>query len=192
MNWPMFPLVVGHSLHRPDHCVQLVQQETLFCMKNQNFEYIWSCKEKFYHFIKSFFHIQIFEVWQLLKLVLFEWTVNVWNARLHYDIHVYTRVWETRTQTPQSWLHYVTWSILFLHNRGFKGHSRHEIDQAFPLCYHILQAIKNWMVGRPGNEATLKPTEIIPGPNRFNPKTWIPVRLRQCCSMPLISAQGST
>ena len=141
-------------------------------------------KKSFIISSKASFNIQIFEVWQLLKLVLFEWTVNVWNARLHYDIHVYTRVWETRTQTPQSWLHYVTWSILFLHNRGFKGHSRHEIDQAFPFCYCILQAIKNWMVGRPGNEARLKPTEIIPGPSRFNSKTQIPVRLRQYCSMP--------
>ena len=26
--------------------------------------------------------------------------------------------------------------------------------QAFPFCFCILQAIKNWMVGRPGNEAT--------------------------------------
>ena len=27
------------------------------------------------------------------------------------------------------------------------------MDQSFPLCFCILQAIKNWMVGRPGNEA---------------------------------------
>ena len=27
------------------------------------------------------------------------------------------------------------------------------MDQSFPLCFCILQAIKNWMVGRPGKEA---------------------------------------
>ena len=29
------------------------------------------------------------------------------------------------------------------------------MDQAFPLRLCILQAIKSWMVGRPGNEATV-------------------------------------
>ena len=30
---------------------------------------------------------------------------------------------------------------------------RDKMDQAFPLCFCILQAIKNWIVGRPVNEA---------------------------------------
>ena len=34
-------------------------------------------------------------------------------------------------------------------------HSRGKIDQAFPICFCVLQAIKHWTVGRPGNEATL-------------------------------------
>ena len=33
-------------------------------------------------------------------------------------------------------------------------HSRDKIYQAFPLCFCILQVIKNWTVGRPGNEAS--------------------------------------
>ena len=32
-------------------------------------------------------------------------------------------------------------------------HSCDKMDQAFPLCFCTLQAIKNWMVRRPGNEA---------------------------------------
>ena len=41
-------------------------------------------------------------------------------------------------------------------------HSRDNIYQAFPLCFCILQAIKNWTVGRPGNEATtlVGPTQV--------------------------------
>ena len=31
-----------------------------------------------------------------------------------------------------------------------------KMDQAFPLHFCILQAIKNWTVGRPGNEAKAK------------------------------------
>ena len=34
-------------------------------------------------------------------------------------------------------------------------HSRGKISQAFPICFCVLQAIKHWTVGRPGNEATL-------------------------------------
>ena len=33
-------------------------------------------------------------------------------------------------------------------------HSHDKMDQAFPLCFCILQAIKNWTVGRTLNEAT--------------------------------------
>ena len=33
-------------------------------------------------------------------------------------------------------------------------HSRDKTDQAFPLRFCILKAIKNWTVGRPGNKAT--------------------------------------
>ena len=32
-------------------------------------------------------------------------------------------------------------------------HSHGKVDQDFPLCFCILQAFKNWTVGRPGNEA---------------------------------------
>ena len=32
-------------------------------------------------------------------------------------------------------------------------HSHDKMDQAFPLRLCIPQVIKNWMVGRPGNEA---------------------------------------
>ena len=33
------------------------------------------------------------------------------------------------------------------------GHSRDKMDQVFPLRFYILQAIKNWTVGRSGNKA---------------------------------------
>ena len=32
-----------------------------------------------------------------------------------------------------------------------------KMDQAFPLCFCILQAIKNWMGGMPGNKANVTP-----------------------------------
>ena len=35
-------------------------------------------------------------------------------------------------------------------------HSRDKLYQAFPLRFRILQAIKNWTVGRPGNKAMKK------------------------------------
>ena len=31
------------------------------------------------------------------------------------------------------------------------------MDQASPLCFCVLQAVKNWTVGRPGNEARISP-----------------------------------
>ena len=34
--------------------------------------------------------------------------------------------------------------------RQVKCHSCDKMDQAFPFCFCILQAIKNWTVGRPG------------------------------------------
>ena len=33
------------------------------------------------------------------------------------------------------------------------------MEQAFPLCFCILEAIKNWTVGRPGNEARIRARE---------------------------------
>ena len=50
-------------------------------------------------------------------------------------------------------------------NRGCLGrhwhHSHDKMDQAFPLCFCILQAIKNWMMGRPGNEASIYMFQIL-------------------------------
>ena len=39
--------------------------------------------------------------------------------------------------------------------RKTKCHSCNKMDQASPLHFCILQVIKNWMVGRPGNEANI-------------------------------------
>ena len=45
-------------------------------------------------------------------------------------------------------------SSVYLHVGRHWRHSCDKMDQAFPLRFCILQAIKNWTVGRPGNEAT--------------------------------------
>ena len=46
-----------------------------------------------------------------------------------------------RTPPPQNVIHMI----------------KRSLDQAFPLRFCILQAIKNWTVGGPGNEATVRP-----------------------------------
>ena len=48
-------------------------------------------------------------------------------------------------------------------------HSRDKIDQDYPLCVCILQAIKKWKVWRPGNEATptSHPSPIYVSMQRF-------------------------
>ena len=45
-------------------------------------------------------------------------------------------------------------------------HSCHTMDQAFPIHFCTLQAIKNWMVGKPGNEAT-RHVISVPRPSMF-------------------------
>ena len=42
-------------------------------------------------------------------------------------------------------------------------YSHDKMDQAFPLYFCILQLIKNWTVGRPGNEATMCPHDPLNG-----------------------------
>ena len=48
-----------------------------------------------------------------------------------------------------------------------KHHSCDKMDQVFPLQFCILQAIKNWTVGRPGNEA--KTSFLISGNRNRDP-----------------------
>ena len=51
-------------------------------------------------------------------------------------------------------------------------HSHDTMNQAFPLCFCMLQVIKNWVVGRPGNEAK-KPPHVD--------TNWPPVLWRKVC-----------
>ena len=46
-------------------------------------------------------------------------------------------------------------------------HSTDKMDQAFPLHFCILQAIKNWTVGRPGNKATITKTLSLQQSSQF-------------------------
>ena len=43
----------------------------------------------------------------------------------------------------------------FVYLGRHQHHSRDKMNQAFPLHFYILQAIKIWMVRRPGNEASI-------------------------------------
>ena len=50
----------------------------------------------------------------------------------------------------------------FVYLGRYRRHSRDKLDQAFLLCFCLLQAIKNRMVGSPGNKATAKLLVVIP------------------------------
>ena len=44
--------------------------------------------------------------------------------------------------------------LLSVYLGGHGSHPHDKMDQAFPLRFFILQVIKNWTVGRPGNETS--------------------------------------
>ena len=46
------------------------------------------------------------------------------------------------------------------------------MDQAFLFHFCILQAIKNWTVGRPGNEASAFTNVAVPGRNGRHSPMW--------------------
>jgi len=63
-------------------------------------------------------------------------------------------IWQQYSLVPRSSHHPIFDRLQYAKMEGEALVHFIKMDQAFPLCFCILQAIKNWMMGRPGNEAS--------------------------------------
>ena len=84
-------------------------------------------------------HIYIQVIVDLVLSALSAWVLNICKAKM---FHSWFKIKSACTKCNRR-----PYPSLCLH----RYHSRDKLDQAFSLCFCMLQAIKNWMVWRPEN-----------------------------------------